>query len=369
MAATNYQRIGWPFVAPFNASAPSANNHTVDANNDGVAWVFQARDANAITGLGFRYGARAGTPPAYTIGLEGVSATTGNPDGTYKTNGGNDCKKAFTPPADATWDGIWKTQTLDYSYTPTAGELLAITIRSGTNDAVNYSTFTSDISDASHSALNRPYAARLTAGSWAKRVPLPTFGVYSASGAYGYVYQGQYTTSTASTVGHRAALKFTVPTNVTNTFTVRGFRAIAYFASTGKTPVAGLWNAGGVVQNVTIDTDQARDATAGRGTWDFTFDESSLTALSPGTAYYIGLEVADAASGNFILYGNQYPTASEIAAETGGATWCLSTYNGSAWTDDTTVRPLVDLLVDDMTQASAGGGLIVHPGMSGGMRG
>ena len=40
-----------------------------------------------------------------------------------------------------------------------------------------------------------------------------------------------------------------------------------------------------------------------------------------------------------------------------------------AWTDTTTTLPGVSLIVDQIDDGTGGGGLLTHPGMSGGMRG
>lgn len=348
---------GWPGLPFFT---PSFAAHTVDATNDGVAFVFQARTADAITHLGFRYGARTGTPPTFIIALESAVASTGAPDGTV-LGGGTPASATFTPPADATWDGTWQWVALANSYAPTRGQLLCLTIRysSGTIDASNLSTFTTDLTNiAEGDNTTLPYATRLTAGSWAKRTAPPCFGVRTASTRYGQIVQSYYNTRSASTVGHRRAMKFQLPSGITTSYTLRGFRLCGSIAgATGKNPVAGLWSAGGVVQNVTLDSDVSGDAASdsydGRHVY---FDESSLTSLTPGTDYYVGLEVADAVNGGVLLNGIQFASADDRLSLSLGTSCCLSSYDGSSWTDDATVRPLLELILEDMTASGGGGG-------------
>lgn len=365
MADAKYMRLAacpqlWP------TSTPSFSNATLDATNDGVAWAFQARDANAITHLGFRYGLRTGTPPTYIIGLESISAANGNPDGTI-LGGGTPASATFTPPADTSWDGLWQWVALANSYTPTRGQHLVATIRysSGTIDASNLSTFTQAMASIVNGLGSNPANFSLAGGTWSKGAnAIGCHGVRTASTRYGLPAESIYNTRSASTVGHRHALRFTLPASITNTYTVRGIRAMLSVASTtGKNPILGLWNAGGVLQNFTLDSDWSTSASATR-TYEFYFDETTLTDLSPGTTYYIGLEVADAASGGVIFYGFDMDSSDDGDAYPGGASdWCLSTYNGSAWTDAPTTKLHCELILQDMTQSGGGGGgSIIGPG-------
>jgi hypothetical protein len=349
-------------VNPFlNSTGFTFNNHTVDANNDGIAMVFQARGAEAITHLGFRVGARTGTPPTYIIGLESVSATTGAPDGTI-LGGGSPASKTFTPPADATWDGTLQWLQLDNAYTPSRGQVLAITVRysSGTIDASNFISMTSHVAGMGHSFMCFPNGQRLTAGTWSKQNSYPVFGVRTASTRYGNPVESFFSTASASTVGHRVALKFTLPAGTADTMKVKGAQFVGRLAAAaGKTPVFGLWDSSSVIQNFTIDNDWSQfPATAGVF-YSFLFDEASLTALTLGGTFYLGLEVADAVNGGAILNGIQLDSASDLDAYPGGSDFHYATYDGATWSDDTTVRPFVDLILDDITEPAGGGGGII----------
>lgn len=350
-----------------DGTALAATNVSCDANNDGVGWVFSSPTTDAITHVGFRYGARTGTPPTYIIGLESPVVTTGLPDGTV-LGGGSPASATFTPPADTSWDGLWQWVALANSYTPTRDQKLALTIRysSGTVDASNFSSFTRTVSGA---ASNFPYALTLTAGTWAIFAFGSCFGIRTASGRFGPLWQSNYVTRSASTVGHRVAMKFNLPTGWGSTFKVAGVRMVASLANaSGKAPILGLWNAGGVVQNSTQDSEFFSAVTNTARPLELYFDEATLTALDFGTDYYIGLEVADATSAGVVITGIQLSEANDLLAYPGGTSVHLATYNGSAWTDDQTVRPMVELILADITEPAGGGGggLLAHPGMRGG---
>src|SRR5688572_26797065 len=189
--------------AGVDAAFQTATNVSLDASNDGVGWVFQANSADAITHLGFRYGARTGTPPTYRISLQSPTAAGGLPDGTV-LGGGSPASGTFTPPADATWDGTWQWVALTNSYTPSRGQLLvsAIEHSSGTVDGSNFSSFTRQVTGFRMDD-GFPYSCILTAGTWAKST-MPCFGYRTANGRYGYIGQSAYATNTAGTNGHRS---------------------------------------------------------------------------------------------------------------------------------------------------------------------
>lgn len=347
-------RLLWS--SPYWIANFSASNAVCDANNDGLGWIFKSPTTDAITHLGFRYGARTGTPPTYIIGLEGVVTTTGLPDGTY-LGGGTPASMTFTPPADATIDGLWQWKALDNSYTPTRGQDLAITIRysSGTVDGSNNSSFTRR--NPTGVAHSNPYSLTLTAGTWAASNEQPVFGIRTASNRYGNIIQAAYTTRTASTVGHRAALKFTLPADWASTFKVRGVRFYGSIASAaGKTPILGLWDASSAIQTASIDTDISASATGTNVINELYFDEASLTALNFGGTYYAGLEVADAASGGVIVTGATLSEANDLLSFPGGTAVHLATYDGATWSDVQTARPMMELIFDDLTEPAGGSG-------------
>lgn len=356
MTAANGLRALQPSLL-IPSSTPTMSSHTVDASNEGVAFGWQAEYADAITHLGFRYGARTGTPPTYIIGIEGVSASTGQPDGTYKTNGGN-CSATFTPPASTAWDGTWQWVALSNTYTPSVGEFLMTTIRysSGTIDASNFSSFTSHITNSF--GYSWPTAWRNTSGTWAVQSGLPPFGVRTANYRYGYILPNFYSTRSASTVGNRVAAKFSLPSGFGDTYKVIGFRTTASIAQVvGRNPIAGVWSSSSSLATVTLDTDIVAISTYRPLEIYFT----SAPTLSFGTDYYVGFEVADATSAGVILYGTQYADSADGQSTDGGSYCVMSSYNGSSWTDDATVRPWIELIFEDITEPTGSGGALVLP--------
>jgi len=332
----------------------SASNSALDANNDGVGWVFQAANAEAITHVGFRYGLRVGTPPVYVATIEGVSATTGAPDGADVGS----TATTFTPPADTTWDATIRWIQLASAFTPTRGQTLALTIRysSGTVDGSNHSTITRF--QHGSSVAHFPYGLTLTAGTWGAPAALPpNFALRTANTRYGSLVLGYYATRTASTVGHRVAAKFILPAGWSSTFKLVGARFWGSSAgAAGKSPVFGLWDASSVIQNIAIDSDQDSGASTAGLLYTLYFNEASLTALDFGGTYYIGLEVADATNGGVLINGYTVSETGDLLMYSGGAAGvCISTWNGSAWAD-VLAYPRLELIFDDITEPTASGG-------------
>lgn len=338
----------------------TATSVALDAAADAVAFVFQAKTADAITAGGFRYGVRTGTPPTYSIALEGVGGD-GLPNGT-DVGGGSPTLVTFTPPADTSIDGLWQWKNFTNSFTPSVGQLLALVIRysSGTVDASNNSTITHRF--ATSVSGHFPYALTNTTGTFAKdsNAIIPTFGYKTASTRCGNIIQGSYT-GVVSTSGHRSCMHLTLPSTHGSTQKVKGLVVTLLNGSAGgQTHTLGVWDGSGTaLQTLTIDTDQFSTAGGNVAGAILVFSDATLDALSYGSKYYFGVERGSA--GNIGLRGIQLAEAEDRSAFAMGTIRGLSTWNGSAWSDDDTVLPFVELLLDDITvpSGSGGGGYVI----------
>ena len=332
----------------YRAAIAGATNFGIAASTSAWAAVFESEISVAITHLGFRYGARTGTPPTYAIALEGVD-TGGLPDGT-DVGGGSPTSATFTPPASTAWNGTWQWVALTNSYTPTRGQRLCATIRysSGTIDASNTSSFTRELANTT-GTTSMPYMGTMTASVWTRQSAAHIFGYRTASGRYGQPGTGVYSTST-STSGNRKAIKFVLPSGHGSTFQVAGANLVIGNLAAASSSIFGLWNgAGTALQSVTRDSDQS-PIVGTTGATRFLFTESTLATLSYGTAYYIGLE--SVSSSAVAVCGIQLDNAADRSAYPNGTNCCLSTWDGSTWTDDTTVVMQCDLILADSTIAA-----------------
>lgn len=341
-------------------SLSAAQSHIVDASNEGIGWVFQPFNADPITHLGFRYGTRTGTPPTYSITLETIDGT-GLPTGT-DVGGGSPTLTAFTPPASTAWDSTWRWVALTNSYTPTRGQVLASVIRysSGTIDGSNNSSFTRNMLSQSN-ITGFPYPVTNSAGTWSKVNIGPTFGWRTASGRYGHISQAAYSTTTANTAGHRQLMKFRLPSGEGSTYKVIGAAGTVRVGSaSGSYKLILTDSSGTILQETTFDADQD-SAVATIGPRQFYFDDSTLQDLTYGTDYYIGFEVI---SGQVGIAGITLAEAADREAFPSGLDRCLGTSTGGAITDTTTVLPLLEIIMDDITPAiGSGGGAVIIGGL------
>lgn len=352
MADAMFTRI--PSTSTPVATSLNYATFSIDASDDAVAWMFQSKTSDPITHLGFRYGVRTGTPPAYLIALEGVSTSTPYPDGT-DVGGGSPTATSFTPPADTTWNSTWQWIALTNPYTPTIGQELALTIRydSVTADTINSSNYSSFSTDSSHLAIFRPLGVRATAGTWSARSFWPSFGYRTASGRYGNVAQSAYTTASASTAGHMKLLKFALPAAWGSTFQLAGISCAVDLGSAGNNPSLVLLDSGhNEIQTHQLDADHGP---VNNALVDLYFD-GALDTLNYGDTYYVGFKVGASTAGGVTLVGVQLAAADDRLAHPLGTGVCLTSYDGSTYTDDATVIPMVDLILADITEPSGGGG-------------
>lgn len=333
----------------------SATNMTFDANTDAIFFIFQAATTDPITHIGFRYGARVGTPPTMLAALEALSAgaASGTPLG-----GGSPASATFTPPADTTWDGTWQWITLANSYTPAKGEIIAASIRhsSGTIDASNGLSITRGLANAQSNSCVFPYHVFNTTGAYAKSSLPYTFAYRTASGRYGYPGTAAYTTATAATSGHRQCMYFTLPAGFGSTYIVQGIHWYGKLpAVTGTANYkVGIWDAAGteLVSTGTLDGQDVSAGTTGANRFLF----SSSVALNYGTEYYAGVETLAAATCS--VNGISLADADDRLAFPLGTSRGLAGWNGSSWTKTDTVVPFVDLIFDDITVPGGGGAFL-----------
>ncbi len=208
-----------------------------------------------------------------------------------------------------------------------------------------------------------PYPLTNSAGTWSKVAQPITFGWRTASGRYGWIGTSAYATVTAATAGHRSLMKFRLPSGEGSADTVVGFRGQMRFGAAGAVSKAVLLDSSGTeLQSVTIDADQDANINAMGGRTIY-FDEASLTSLSYGTDYYVGLEVVSG-SGGVGLGGINLAEAEDREAYPNGLNRCLGTSTGGAITDNTLVMPTIEIIIDDITPASgSGGGAVIIGGL------
>lgn len=367
MATTYHRPFGW--VGLFS-TLPAFTTFTLNQSTDQWEVIFKADNDGqgnlTITQVGFRYGARTGTPPTYKISLQGV--TNGVPDGTIK-GGASPASVTFTPPADTTWNNGWRWLTLDNAYTAAPGEDLALVIAysSGTIDASNCSSFTTTISNTANLnpfSINNDAGVRTVAGV----TTTPIFGYATADRAYGRPLDSIATiTYQSGSSPNEYGMKFTDPAGISDTYKIGCFVPMTAPAAAG-TFLVQLYDGGNagdttVLQDVQHDTDNQSSNSAARP-MIIPFNETSPTALTFGNSYRVSI-LAQTAT-NVLLYSLSVATASDWDAWPGGQNFMLTQRSGGNWTDTATSRLIAHMEVIDMTEAAGSAGIITPAGWGGG---
>lgn len=195
-----------------------------------------------------------------------------------------------------------------------------------------------------------------------------SLAVRSSSRAYGFPWQSQSSYALNSSAIAEIGLKFSLPSSVCTTFSVAGIKfhcdtssgfsiTMSLYQGTDRTPL----------QSITIDTDQTGTNTTAGYCW-FYFDETTLSTLSPNTEYRVMIATSNSSNVLSFRMADVLTESDSIPYRGEGSTACYTRYASGSYTDTTTLMPPIQLVISDMT-ASASGGLLVHPGMAGGMRG
>ena len=375
--------VGLPLPIGAHGQTTTYTTFNLDNQNDGVAMVVHCPDAATITHVGFRQGTSGGTGAAassWTVSLQSLG-TTGLPSGTplgststtYSPSTGN--------------DGLWVWVALSSSYSAARDEEFAIVIQRNTSIADDTTNF-GQVGYANNWITVRagnPYAlTKAAAGAWTKAGTVgPMLGYKSSSKAYGYPATAIFLAESAGATTEKG-MYFTVPSNWWSTYKLKGVRAymagpVTSGANTGTCNLYGdLTGTNPTILASSNASDQDNVAGSGQRVreWYFTGTAPTLNAgteygigFSCGTASDIGLAVIDMAT-------NTDRTAYSMGEQMGMISRTLaSAYppdaSDGAFTRTDTKRPWVELILEDITAPSGGGGggLLTHPGMGGGMRG
>lgn len=327
---------------------------TLNQSTDAAEFIFQVPEAVTITKIGMRQSSITGTPPDYKLSLQGVDAS-GNPDGTIK-GGGSPASVTITPGAGDTGAFAWKT--LDNSYAASRGEFLAIVFAytgSKTIDSSNRVSWSLNVGTLERN--NFPYATFNDNGS-RTRYETSIFGYASASKAYGFPAKDCSTLAyNSGSSPNEYAMAFNIPTTFCATYTVVGVR-FPILPGASTTLDAKLYSGTGagdttVLQSVTFDSDVVQ-AAATMKVVELYFDESTLSTLNAGSGYRLSI-VPGSATNQTLVYVDVSAVADWDAMPYGQQVW-TSTRAGGNWTDVTTRRLVMELILADVTQAAGGGG-------------
>lgn len=353
-------------------------------NGIGNTWIQMTADT--ITAIGYHQGTTTGTPAGGSYSVAVYPLTTGgliNSGATFAnaTTGGVTVT-TFTPAAanDNTW--VW-VSLAGNTYALSAGVEYGVAMwRNAATDASN--KITANGSFTNFTGVGYPVSETCAAGTWTKSAGgnTATMGLQSASTAFGLPYTGT-TIGTASTFGSttETGFSFTIPTDFCSTFTVKGIRGVFKVPASSATNTlqANLYSSIGsspVQQQKTalILNDRAQGFSTTIRTVAMTF-QGTLATLTAGVKYGIGFSTTTAADGSmysltmaaaadFNAWDYQQNTAFMTRTASSFANINAGTATGN-FTETTTVRPWVSLILGSITAATGSSGMLYIPDMAG----
>jgi hypothetical protein len=352
-----------PTEMPMLSSVSGPTTYTLSAISDYISLICQAEEDATITRVTGWVNTRGGTPGTTRVGIQTVGATTGLATGTWL--GYVDLTTDATNfPA----NGI-KEWTLSTNATITRGQYYAIVIQalSGTwnTGSDNLTMFgTSGIGVGSSLALFPYLQTVLNTVSGAKSTSqiIPTIGCGSSTTQYRIAHKPASISSwNSGATPNQRGMKFSLPASTVTSYKIAGVRMNVGPTNSASTWDLNLYDSSNTVLQSRSFTNQEAFNTVSLLLRDYYFDESTLTALSPNTDYRIAVQATNASLGcmSYIEFTGATDCSSAFIP---GGTYHATTRTGTgAWTDTTTTWMPMQLIINDLTSSTGGGGLAANP--------
>jgi len=359
-----------PLPTVHTVGAPSyiPGSLLIDASAEKAAFIFRAPKTGTLDKAEIRTGAvTLGGSSVLRLSFQDVDLTTGFSDGTQDQY--RDIAAASVSANSWLAPGLMTSDGTD------GGTKRSVTVGDQLSVVLEYSTFT-----ASDSVI---WAILGAAGVGQTISAFPTAALYTASWAF---YSGgfpvmalKYSDGTYAGVGDFVCVASAVNSVTYNSGSTPDERAL-YFQLPAPVKVGGAWvrcdldgdadvvlydsDGSSVLSSASCDKD-VRSQTSG-GNLFVRFAEATLAA---STTYRLSIKPTSATS--LTLYDFDVSAAAILGAVAGGSNWHFSSRtDAGAWSQVTTKRIWAGLLVTAIDDGvGGGGGLLTHPGMSGGMRG
>lgn len=360
----------FPQMPYYTSSAWTFTSQLMDASTEKVAIIglVDTKDhaGKNIRKVGFRPGT-VGLDAASAIktSIQSVTAASGPPAQPTGTILGATASGSVTEASSTFTTNTWhQTAALGEDVAVNPGDLIAVVIE--------YGTFTAaDVLNITHvgaqSGEHRSQACLYT-GTWAAAAVLPNVILEFSDGTFGTL-SGCFPVSAISTQSYASntggadeyALEFSFP------FPVQVDGAMVSFSAstTGADAEIVLYDGTTALETVTIDANTVFSTSGNRPTFVPFTQTRSLTA---STTYRVALKPTTTAS--VALQYFDVSAAGHLQAHSMGEDWIMgSRLDAGAWAAGTTTRrPLIFPRVCGFDDGvGGGGGLIRHPGMSGGI--
>lgn len=274
-------------------------------------------------------------------------------------------------------DDMWIKFTFGTPYDPAIGEILWVVIANTSGDPVN--DYPNILTSTTYGLLENTMAGQ----GWSQMVPYTTTGGFASAGTaavetpfiikQGSVYYGTPWTQLNTAYYTNNTLERGLRVTCTEDCTVVGAQFIgasAYdkFRITLAATIPGAAVGAGEME-YDLDSTYPLDTHGG------VIFSTPFTLLG-GTAYNVTFTYAANSQLPYVAEIQDYASYSTVfdtlrAYDTMSCPWGIISDGGGtpAWVENKAICPNIQLIISDFPAQAAGGGLLTHPGMSGGMRG
>ena len=370
-------------IMPQGGAITAATNIPINGTGDIQVWICQADEDMTITQVGCHVTTRTGSPgntaTGLRLGITYIDATTGFPTNTPTPTWAN---ATFSGAAGTAYQefnattGITQNQnliaTLITPVTITRGTVFGICADANAGTWVSGSDFINIRTGfvSTYPSYNFPYSTGiLTGGSNVDNtVDCPTFLYRSSTKTYGQPYETVASLNNNSgSTPDEYGMYFRFATGTTSAYQISGVRLGCLVAANFDVI---LYDTNGttVLASVTADVDIQNQAT--HGAYNYLFTGTTLPTLTAGSYYRLVVRPSTATAMGPVQYFT-FRTDADKTAILGAAddVQYTSRTNGGAWTQDTNRLFAMQAIVVALDTGTATGGMLVHPGMTGGMRG
>lgn len=317
----------------------------INANNGGLAWIFQAEETAAITRISLRLSALPNTPSSdLNVGLQ--TLTSGNPSGNWIDGSTTSATNFALETGNST--GV-KSYTLPRAANLTAGQLFAVVVRNDTAGftgdlSFNYTHFT-------RASVGFPYHTRRVSGVWGARGNLMPSHVFygSATKWFGHcglsTAEGSGTTPSGTT---EFGWAFTIPAGMPDLRLHSVLQKMVTFNAGASFDVKVYTSTGTLLGTSSFDCDY----TSPSGIYPCIL--SNDIWFTAGQKYYIMTAANTGTSPNLRVMAG-FTSAALLSDVSDGIVCNIATYNGTTFTETTTSRVVGTLVFNGMRYNQTGG--------------
>lgn len=367
----------------FPMLADAANNGSVASltgvgpSGTGMAVIFQLPEGATLTTAYLCFLSETTPNGTLRVSLQSVNSD-GDPTGTILASGNAYVDVATTSGSFGLTSGARFGGTLLAPATVSRGQLIALCVEplAGFTGSAG---FIYGYSNNSYSTI-ASWARQKTSNIWSivGGRQIDTYSVQSATKTYGQFINATEASTTINNSGaniREVGLRFTIPSSLGSSFQLSGFAFTGAPQSAGSTLLSYKinlyeWNGGSnstPLQTATRYNRYSALEASPRGINDCFFEDATLATLTAGTDYIVSISTSET-SNTYTMTYHSVPDTTKTGIYAGTWDYVSRTSLTGSWSTTANRWPMIDLFIQSFLAGSTGG-LLVHPGMTGGIRG